>query len=263
MCTEGADSALGPRRPRHDALHPSFERVAFTRDFLGVDKVMMPAARWLTGRAPEKRCPSSGWQDPKEPRRDGGVSMNRSCACCGIVMEQNEPRSPVTPREYCYICGREPLCAVCSNFIFGGPSLYDVRWGMLTYRAARANPRTAATAERVELVICCRCRGGIEHRPEEQPLAIGPWRPEGWRLCTRCSITRIMQRDGRTIWRYSCPEQWRHHTWDGKGQTIALRTPWSHDGVLDSSMLARLDACVLTLSRRRRAELWPVGGDEG
>ena len=103
------------------------------------------------------------------------------CACCGTAMEQNEPDRPVIAREYCAFCGREPLCAACSNFIIGMVGAYDVGWGRLTYRAAGAIPRTAAGPERAELVICCRCRGGIYHRTEqaEQPIALGPYTQDG------------------------------------------------------------------------------------
>ena len=208
----------------------SLSWVAFMRTGTGPRSLTKPAAMTRSA-ALEARSAASNvvidWMPakPASPRgsrnaqergkRDAGVSANRMCACCGGAMEQNEPGSYVTSREYCAFCGREPLCKACSNFIFGLERIYDVRWGMLTFRAAGATPRTATGPERAELVICCRCRGGIDHRTEraETPIPIGPYTQEGWRLCPRCTITRTEQDDGRTFWRYSCPDIVRDRSW--------------------------------------------------
>ena len=80
---------------------------------------------------------------PEKGQTWGGVSANRTCACCGTVMEQNEPDAPVVGTEYCSQCGREPLCAACANGVVGWPTPIDMRWARLTYRAANEFPRTA------------------------------------------------------------------------------------------------------------------------
>ena len=40
-----------------------------------------------------------------------GVGGNRVCACCGSAMDRNQaPWDHARPTDYCYMCGREPLC---------------------------------------------------------------------------------------------------------------------------------------------------------
>ena len=143
----------------------------------------------------------------------GGTSPNRPCACCGSAMEPNRATGPSAAIEYCHRCGREPLCACCSNFEFGWPPAIDMRWARLTFTAANAFPRTVAGVERVRLVTCCHCMGelGQEHEDPEQPLPITHGRPEGWRLCSQCVITMIRHGNGMRTWRHSCTRGGSQH----------------------------------------------------
>ena len=142
-----------------------------------------------------------------------GTSQNRPCARCGSAMEPNRATGPSAAIEYCHRCGREPLCACCSNFEFGWPPAIDMRWARLTFTAANAFPRTVVGVERVRLVTCCHCMGelGQEHEDPEQPLPITHGRPEGWRLCSQCVITMITHGDGMRTWRHSCTRGGSQH----------------------------------------------------
>ena len=71
-------------------------------------------------------------------------------------MEQNQPLHHVVVTDYCKLCGREPLCAACANFMFGWLAPIDMRWARLTYRAANAFPMLVAGVEHSRMVICYR-----------------------------------------------------------------------------------------------------------
>ena len=82
--------------------------------------------------------------------------------------------------------------------------------------------RIVAGVERTWDVVCCFCLGqlGEEHNEPEQPLAIHPEaRPEGWVLCSQCTIAWETLRDGSHTWVHQCPRCDTWHTWSlGKNE---------------------------------------------
>ena len=194
----------------------------------------------LDGGLPRKRPTRTGGNEIK-----GGTSPNRPCGCCGSAMEPNRATGPSAAIEYCHRCGREPLCASCSNFEFGWSPAIDMRWARLTFAAANAFPRTVAGVERVQLVTCCHCMGelGEEHEDPEQPLPITHGRPEGWRLCSQCVITMIRHGDGMRTWRHSCTRGGSQHAQTPgdvtarHGQALGRDSP-AGDGAIDASPTA-------------------------
>ena len=145
-------------------------------------------------------------------RTRAGAVPNRVCACCGSAMDMNQAWwDHARASDYCYICGREPLCRSCANF--ERPARMDVRWAVLTGTAHEAaeegrERRTVAGVERTWDVVCCFCLGqlGEEHHHPEQPQPIHPQaRPEGWVLCEWCTLVRETLRDGSHTWIHECP----------------------------------------------------------
>ena len=108
----------------------------------------------------------------------------------------------VRASDYCYICGREPLCRSCATFEW--PASTDVRWAILTGRAHEAaeagrTRRTVAGVERAWDALCCFCLGqlGENHFNPQQPHPINPdARPEGWVFCSQCTLATETLRVG-------------------------------------------------------------------